>query len=114
MGELGSVGITAALSGDRQAGASRSPDDPTKVKDAATQFEALLIGQMLKSMGEASAGGWMDSGEDQAGTSMMEMGEERMAEMMARQGGFGLASMVMRGLGSASGGGAPETAGVER
>jgi peptidoglycan hydrolase FlgJ len=114
MVELGSITNTAAASGGGQTGAVRPPDDPAKVKEAATQFEALLIGQMLKSMREAGAGGWMDSGEDQAGTSMMEMGEERMAEMMAQQGGLGLANMVMRGLASASGGDAPETSGVER
>jgi peptidoglycan hydrolase FlgJ len=84
----------------------RSADDPAKVKLAATQFEALLIAQMLKSMRAASSDGWLGAGEDQAGMSMMEMGEECMAEMMAQQGGLGLASMVMRGLeGAADGAG---------
>ena len=78
--------------------AGRQTDEPSKVKLAATQFEALLIAQMLKGMRSASSDGWLGTGEDQAGMSMMEMGEECMAEMMARQGGLGLASMVTRGI----------------
>jgi len=46
-------------------------DDPKKVKDAAQQFEALLIGQMMKSMGEAE-GGWLGTGGDESGSSAME------------------------------------------
>ena len=38
-------------------------DDPAKVKESARQFEALLIGQMLKSMRD-SEGGWLGTGSD--------------------------------------------------
>ena len=108
--ELGSVTNAAAAN----VGGSRPPDNAAKVKEAAVQFEALLIGQMLKSMHEASAGGWSGSDEDQTGTSMMEMGEERLAEVMAQQGGLGLASMVTRGLTSATRAAAPDATGAER
>ncbi len=36
-------------------------DTPEKIKTAAGQFEALLIGQMMKSMHD-SEGGWLGTG----------------------------------------------------
>jgi flagellar protein FlgJ len=72
-------------------------DDPKKVADAAKQFEALLIGQMMKSM-SASEGGWLGTGEDQSGSSAMEYAQETFAQSLSAKGGLGLASMVVKGL----------------
>ena len=72
---------------------------PEKIKETAGQFEALLIGQMLKSMRESSSsGGWLGSGEDSAGSSMMELAEQQLSRMLASQGGLGLAKLVQQGL----------------
>ncbi len=68
-----------------------------KTVDAAKQFEALLIGQMLKSMRE-SGSGWLGSGEDQAAESAMGMAEEHFAQALSSSGGFGLASTIQHGL----------------
>jgi hypothetical protein len=43
--------------------AAHPKDNPAKIKAAATQFEALLIGQMLKSMHDTE-GGWLGTGDD--------------------------------------------------
>jgi len=72
-------------------------DDPAKVKTAATQFEALLIGQMMKSMHSAD-GGWLGTGSDDSASSAMEYAEESFAQAMAAQGGMGIASLVSKGL----------------
>ncbi len=72
-------------------------DTPEKIKTAAGQFEALLIGQMMKSMHD-SEGGWLGTGEDSSGSSAMEYAEESFAQSMAAQGGFGIASLVSKGL----------------
>ncbi len=77
--------------------------DAAKVKDAARQFEALLIGQMLRSMREAASGGWLGTGEDQTASSMMEVAEEHLARAMAEQGGIGLANMVVEGMSKPAG-----------
>ncbi len=74
---------------------------PRDVKQAAVQFEALLVSQMLKSMREAGESGWLGTGEDQAGGCMMEMAEEHLSQVLAAQGGLGLASLVVKGLGGA-------------
>jgi Rod binding domain-containing protein len=73
-------------------------DDPKRVADAARQFESLMIAQLLKSMRESGEGGWLGTGEDQAGAHAMELAEEQMAQTLAQQGGFGLARMVVAGL----------------
>ena len=77
--------------------AARKPDDPAKVKDAAKQFEALLIGQMMKSMHD-SEGGWLGTGDDEAGSSAMEYAQEMFAQSLSANGGLGMASLVMKGL----------------
>jgi flagellar protein FlgJ len=77
-------------------------DDPAKVKDAARQFEALLIGQMMKSMHDAD-GGWLGTGDDDSASSAMEYGQENFAQSMAQGGGLGLADVVAKGLEKPSG-----------
>ncbi len=76
---------------------AQGKDDPAKIQDAARQFEALLLGQMMKSMRD-SEGGWMGTDEDDASASAMEYGQEMFAQSMAMRGGLGLADLVMKGL----------------
>jgi flagellar protein FlgJ len=75
----------------------RPKDDPAKVKDAARQFEALLLGQMMKSMHDADSG-WLGTGDDQSASSAMEYGQEMFAQSLASSGGLGLATLVAKGL----------------
>jgi Rod binding domain-containing protein len=72
-------------------------DSPEKIKAAASQFEALLIGQMMKSMHD-SEGGWLGTGEDDSASSAMEYAEESFAQAMSAKGGLGVASLVSKGL----------------
>lgn len=65
--------------------------------ESARQFEALLIGQIMRSMRE-SAGGWLGTDADQAGSSMAEFAEQQMAQLLSNNGGFGLASLIEQGL----------------
>jgi peptidoglycan hydrolase FlgJ len=81
----------------RNATASKDPD---KIKNAAKQFEGLIIGQILKSVHEASDDGWMGTGSDQSGATALELAEEQFAQAMANGGGLGLAKMVEKGLAS--------------
>ncbi|HEY3825655.1 MAG TPA: hypothetical protein VGL82_13920 [Bryobacteraceae bacterium] len=72
-------------------------DDPAKVKESARQFEALLIGQMMKSMRD-SEGGWLGTGEDESASSAMEYAQESFAQALAARGGLGLAAVITKGL----------------
>ena len=85
---------------DSGVGASTKRDDPQKIRESATQFEALLIGQMLRTVRE-SGGGWMGSGDSGAAGIASDMAEQQFAQSMAAQGGLGLARLVMDGLQSA-------------
>ncbi len=73
-------------------------DRPKDAKQAATQFEALLISQLLKTMRTAGAGGWLGTDDEDADASMLEIAEEHLAQVLASQGGLGLAGLVMKGL----------------
>ena len=71
--------------------------DPDKVHDAAQQFEALLLGQMLRSAREGNTG-WLGSGSDAAGNCATDFAEQQFATVMAQQGGLGLATLITKGL----------------
>jgi len=71
-------------------------DTPTKIHDAAQQFEALLIGQILQTVSES--GGWMGSGGDSASSCATGFAQEQLASAMAKGGGFGLADLIGKGL----------------
>src|ERR1022692_4143672 len=91
------IGAIQAGVGAGSTAAARPPDSPAKVKQAAQQFEALLIGQMMKSMHD-SEGGWLGTGDDESASSVMEYGQEVFAQSMAANGGLGLANLVAKGL----------------
>jgi len=88
-------GADAATDG---AGARVRPkDSPAAVADAARQFEALLITQLLRAArGESEE--WLGAGEDPTASSAMELAEEQFAGALAAQGGMGLASLIVSGL----------------
>ena len=91
---------TLLPSGPAQSASGANPhskDDPAKIKNAAMQFESLLIGQMLKSMND-SEGGWLGTGDDEASSSAMEYAQEIFAQSLSSHGGLGLANLVADGL----------------
>ena len=88
-----------AIGGVAEIGAK---DSPRKVKESATDFEAMLISQMLRHARESGGGGWL-GGEDQAGSAMIEVAEEQLGKVIAQAGGMGLADLVAKGLRSRSG-----------
>ena len=75
---------------------ARRPDSPEKIRDAAQQFESLLIGQLLKSM--RGEGGWLGTGDDAAGDCAAGFAEQQLAAAMAAAGGLGLAGLISSGL----------------
>ena len=70
--------------------------DPAKIQDAAQQFEALLIGQILETASQD--GGWLGSGEDSASSCANGFAQEQLAAVMAQQGGLGLSKLIAEGL----------------
>ena len=92
--------MTPLLSGVQAAvGAMVSPvgDSPAKVQDAAQQFEALLLTQLLRSERE-SGNGWLGSGGDTASDCAIDYAEQQFGVLLARQGGLGLARLISQGL----------------
>ena len=75
-----------------------SSSNPSKIADAAQQFEALMLGQILKTARESSDGGWLGTGDDHSGELALDMAEQQFAQAMSARGGLGIAKMVTRGL----------------
>jgi len=79
--------------------ASASKDTPEKIKKAATDFEALLIAQMLKSARESGGGMTGDADEqDETNSTVLELGEQELAQALSSSGGLGIAKMVIARL----------------
>jgi Rod binding domain-containing protein len=83
---LPGAGQTTAPASNQQKGAA-----------AARDFEALLIGQMLRSAREEDSG-WLGTGDDEAGSAAYSLGEDQLAKAMAAGGGLGLARVIAAGL----------------
>ena len=73
-------------------------DSPEAISKAATQFEALLMGEIMKSVREADGAGWLGTDDDEAGSMMSELSEQQLSQALANGGGFGLAKMIAAGL----------------
>jgi peptidoglycan hydrolase FlgJ len=67
-----------------------APSPTGKLRDAAEQFEALLLGQILHSAREADSPGSADS--------MSDFAEQQLATVMSRSGGLGIAAQIVQGL----------------
>lgn len=67
-----------------------------EISKAATQFESMIIGQVLQASRQSSDKGWLGTGggDDQTGDMVMEMAEQGLAQGLAAQGGLGIAKMV--------------------
>src|ERR1700761_6076130 len=88
----------AGVAASAMQGAMTTPSPhATSAKDAAQQFEALLLSQMLHSERE-SGNGWLGTGSDSGDDCAIDFAEQQLATMMARQGGLGLASMIASDL----------------
>jgi Rod binding domain-containing protein len=98
-------GAAIALAGphptrENGAGSPAKRDDPAKIYDAAKQFEALLITQILRSARQAGEG-WLGSGGDSSSDCASGFAEEQFAAAMAKGGGLGLANIIAAGLAKA-------------
>jgi Rod binding domain-containing protein len=65
---------------------------PTKVEDAAKQFEALMIAQMLRTARESN------EDEDPTASTMLDVADQHFSQVLADNGGFGLAKLIVKNL----------------
>jgi Rod binding domain-containing protein len=77
---------------------SAADSKQSKTASAAQQFEALLIGEMLKSVREGSDDGWLGGGSDSSAETAFGMAENQFAQTIAAKGGFGLAKTVQHAI----------------
>ena len=69
-----------------------------RAKDAVSQFESLLLEQMLRSIRQDDGKGWLGGGDDQASESIVELAEQQVAQALARAGGLGLSKSGLERL----------------
>jgi Rod binding domain-containing protein len=71
---------------------------PNKIQDAAKQFEALLLHQILSSA-RGSGKGWLATGdEDASADCATDFAEQQFAAVLAQNGGLGLANLITASL----------------
>jgi Rod binding domain-containing protein len=72
---------------------SLDQERPKNVTQAAKQFEALLINQMLRSTHADD--------DDVEKSTMLDVADQQFSQLLANNGGLGLAQMIVKGLSSA-------------
>ena len=92
---MAEIGLNTILSTTSTASTEQNP---AKIREAAKQFEAILIEQMMRSARESGSGDWAGTSEDQTGELMSEMAEQQFSQLLASNGGLGLAKLVAEGL----------------
>jgi flagellar protein FlgJ len=75
--------------------ASPAAGQAAKTRDAAQQFEALLLAQILRSVRES--GGGLGKTQE-SGDCTSDFAEQQFARVLAQQGGLGLAALIAAGL----------------
>ena len=86
--------ITSELSTQTSASTERK-NDP-KLVDAAQQFEAMLMQEMLKPM-QAGQNSWdKEKSDDGAADTLSSFGMEAVAKAISKRGGLGIANQVVR------------------
>jgi Rod binding domain-containing protein len=81
------------------AAAGPSPaTSPRNALQAARDFEALLVGQLLKAARAGDGEGWLGSGSDASAAPALEFAEEQLASALCARGGLGLATMLAKSL----------------
>ena len=70
---------------------------PQNVEEAAKQFEALLIGELLKAA-RGDQMGWLGTGEDTGDATASGLAEEQLAQALAHAGGLGLSARIVDSL----------------
>lgn len=84
--------LTASSTTDPQASATQS--HANKLHTAAQQFEALMIGEMLKAAHTDDSDDSLGGSDDGGGDSTKEMAQSQLSSALAAHGGFGLAAMI--------------------
>jgi len=70
---------------------------PKNAVQAAKQFEALMIGQMLRTAHESSSDS-LDDDSGSSGDTMFDVAGQQFAQILANNGGLGLAKTILQGL----------------
>ncbi len=76
------------------AGSASGTAKTSKIHEAAQQFEALMIGEMLKSARGSGSWGLTDEDSDPGQDNLSGMAESQFANALAKNGGLGLSRMV--------------------
>jgi Rod binding domain-containing protein len=69
-----------------------STPTPAKAEDAARQFEALMIAQMLRTARENT------EDQDSSASTMLDVADQQFSQVLANNGGLGLAKLIVKGL----------------
>lgn len=76
--------------------AAKDARDQAKLRDAAQQFEAMMLGEMLKPLQFGGAPAADEEGGGGANDTIRSFGTEAVAKAVASHGGFGIARQIIR------------------
>jgi Rod binding domain-containing protein len=93
-----SINPASAAGATSGAAHATATDSPEEIAKAASQFESLLISQLLQSARGSDGESWMGTDANEAGATLTEMSEQALSSALASKGGLGLAKLINTGL----------------
>ena len=87
-------GEIAAPGAGQSEGRGSSATESAKLDQAAREFEALLLTEVLKSARQPGEGGWLTSGSDEASNTALELAESQLARVLASRGILGVDKLL--------------------
>ncbi len=85
----------------RPAGGNPGAAAKPQAHQAATQFEALLLEHLLRTMREANQAPEDQQGGISGSQTYLEIAEQQLAQLLAERGALGIARLLQKSLGSA-------------
>lgn len=84
----------------KSASTTHSPDSPAlrKLRKAATEFESMLLSNLLKSMKSTFADSPDDDSQDAAHDTIQDLGVDALCSAIGKAGGFGISKLILKHL----------------
>lgn len=75
-----------------------TPPTPERIRQAAGEFEALMIEQMLKAARDNTSTSLDGENSPDANETMLDLANQQLAQLISKAGGLGLTRLIERGL----------------
>ena len=98
------VPVIQTVGGAAALGVAPTAPKPKNAAEAAKQFEAVLIAQLLHNAHESGADAGLGGGQDSSADTMWDVAAQQFSQLLANNGGLGLGKLIAAAMSKNSAG----------